>query len=86
MCSFIYGQALEVPILGKYFEFPKEYPPNHNLIFDRNTRKITDVSPLVNHLFAMLYSFNYFLKFRYLRTAIWKQKSTRLKKSKCTKI
>lgn len=43
MCSFIYGCALSEPILGKYFELPKPYPPKRDLIYDRNYRKITDV-------------------------------------------
>lgn len=43
MCSFIFGCALNEPILGPYFELPKKNPPNRNLIYDENYRKITDV-------------------------------------------
>lgn len=44
MCSFVYGYALSPPILGCHFELPKKRPSKQNLIFDKDYKKVTDVS------------------------------------------
>lgn len=57
MCSFIYGCALSEPILGDYFELPKKVPPNRDLIYDKNHRKITDVIILLLDIYKKVSSF-----------------------------
>lgn len=46
MCSFMYGCALSKPILGPYFELPRKFSTQRNLMFDSEYRDITDVSAI----------------------------------------
>lgn len=90
MCTFIYGFALAKPILGKHFMLPRKYPPNHNLLYDRNQRQLTDVSrQYSSNLWWVKIVRKCELTFdlhRYFLTDIWKRTNTELTHSKITNI
>lgn len=61
MCSFIYGYALSPPILGEYFELPRNKPPKQNLLFDEDWKKVSDVSEIVFSYFDDIQKLLFFL-------------------------